>query len=105
MQFGTLVITEVNSRQVVRTDHLAIYNIYSGQPVINPPYYKSSISVVVVVPLDYTACMIPLKPLNQIDFIASDACPKDETTIASNKGNANCLPERTRFCFRNNCKR
>ena len=35
----------------------------------------------------------------------SDACPKDEVTVASNKKNSNCLPVRTRFCFKSNCKR
>ncbi|KAJ7381087.1 hypothetical protein OS493_004685 [Desmophyllum pertusum] len=34
-----------------------------------------------------------------------DACPKDESTVASNKHNSNCFPGRTRFCFKSNCKR
>ena len=33
----------------------------------------------------------------------SDLCPKDEAAL--NKDSSNCLPGRTRFCFKSNCKR
>ncbi|PFX15746.1 Equistatin [Stylophora pistillata] len=47
------------------------------------------------------SCRQPILPIGP----GEDACPKDESTIASNKENSDCRLTRTRFCFKSNCKR